>query len=190
MADDTPTEAEGDAEPAAKEAAKGPKGIILIAALAGGLLLGVAGGLFALGPMLAKKSGYAIAPRAAGDSTAAEEEAGGSDHKGGEGKEGGAVSTVFVIDNVILNPAGSGGTRFLMLAAAVDAKDATVVEQMKQRDAETRDVLLRVMGSKTVEQLSDMHLRESIKKELSDSLGALFKKGAIRRIYFPQYVIQ
>ncbi len=185
MSEETATPAEGEAKPASK----GPKGIVLIGALVGGLLLGAAGGLFALGPMLAKKSGYVVHPDSlAADSTEAEAEGGGG-HEGGKEGEG-AASTVYLIDNVILNPAGSGGTRFLMLATAVDAKDATVVEQMKARDAETRDVLLRVMGSKTVEQLADMRFREEIKKELTDSLGALFKKGAIRRIYFPQYVIQ
>jgi flagellar FliL protein len=134
--------------------------------------------------MLSKK--YTVAPHADSASATTEGEGGGEKK---EGKEG-AASTMYVIDNVILNPAGSGGTRFLMLATAIDAKDAAVVEEMKQRDAETRDVLLRVMGSKTVEQLSDMQFREGIKKEVADSLGALFKKGAIRRIFFPQYVIQ
>ncbi|MEP7344753.1 MAG: flagellar basal body-associated FliL family protein [Gemmatimonadaceae bacterium] len=184
MAEDTATPVEGEA----KAAAKGPKSLILIGAIGGGLLLGVIGGMFALGPMLAKKSGYAVVPPTAADSAASAEESGG-EHKGG-GKEGEAASTMYVIDNVILNPAGSDGTRFLMVATAIDAKDASVVEQFKARDAETRDVLLRVMGSKTVAQLADMSQREGIKKELADSLGTLFKKGAIRRIYFPQYVIQ
>jgi len=181
MAEETAAPPEGEAKPASR----GPKGIVLIASLVGGLLAGAAGGLFALGPLLAKKSGYVVPAHTGADSVEADGE-----HKGAEGKEGGAVSTVYTIDNIILNPAGSGGTRFLMLAAAIDAKDASVVELMKARDAETRDVLLRVMGSKTVDELADMQRREAIKKELSDSLGALFKKGSIRRIYFPQYVIQ
>lgn len=186
MSEDTTTPPEGEAKPASK----GPKGIVLIGALAGGLLLGAAGGLFALGPMLAKKSGYAVLPDSMlADSTEGEGESGGGEHSGGKEGEA-AASTVYLIDNVILNPAGSGGTRFLMLAAAIDAKDATIVEQMKARDAETRDVLLRVTGAKTVDQLADMRYREALKKELTDSLGALFKKGAIRRIYFPQFVIQ
>lgn len=184
MAEETAAPSDGEAKPEAK----GPKGVILIIALVGGLLAGAAGGLFALGPMLAKKSGYVVTPHDGADSTAAQGE--GEEHKGSEGKEGEAVSTVYTIDNIILNPAGSGGTRFLMLAAAIDAKDASVIEQMKARDAETRDVLLRVMGSKTVDELADMQRREAIKKELTDSLGALFKKGSIRRIYFPQFVIQ
>jgi flagellar FliL protein len=175
-----------------KPAAKGPKSVLLIGAMVGGLLLGGAGGVFALGPMLAKRSGYTVADsvRKAMDTALAEEagkEEGG--HAGKEG-EGEAASTVHMIDNVILNPAGSGGQRFLMVAAAVDAKDSKVVEAMKARDAETRDVVLRVLGSKTVEQLADMRFREELKHELIDSLGVMFTKGAVRRIYFPQFVIQ
>lgn len=177
----------------AKPAAKGTKSVLLIAALAGGLLFGAAGGLFALGPMLSKRSGYVVSDslKHVMDSTLAEEkgEGEGGGHGGKEG-EGEAASTVHLIDNVILNPAGSGGQRFLMVAAAVDAKDSKVVESMKARDAETRDVLLRVLGSKTVEQLADMRYREQLKQELMDSLGVMFKKGSIRRIYFPQFVIQ
>ncbi len=67
------------------------------------------------------------------------------------------------------------------------------VEEIKSRDSEVRDVILRVMGSKTVEELSDMSHREAIKEELADSLGTLFKKAKkkpIHRVYFPQFVIQ
>jgi flagellar FliL protein len=177
----------------AKPPAKGPKSLFLIGALAGGLLLGAAGGLFALGPMLAKRSGYTVADsvRKAMDTALAEEAAGegGGEHGGKEG-EAEAATTVHLIDNIILNPAGSGGQRFLMVAAAVDARDSKAVDAMKARDAETRDVVLRVLGSKTVEQLADMRFREQLKAELMDSLGAMFKKGSVRRIYFPQFVIQ
>jgi flagellar FliL protein len=78
-----------------------------------------------------------------------------------------------------------------MLAAALEFSDAAMVEETKARDAEVRDIVLRVMGARTVEELSEMSNREAIKKELADSLGTLFKKKkAIRRIYFPQFVIQ
>jgi flagellar FliL protein len=173
-----------------KPPAKGPKSVLLIGALAGGLLLGAAGGVFALGPMLAKRSGYTVADsvQKAMDTALAEEASAAAGEHGEKGEA--AASTVHLIDNVILNPAGSGGQRFLMVATAVDAKDSKVVDEMKARDAETRDVLLRVLGSKTVEQLADMRYREPLKQELMDSLGAMFKKGSVRRIYFPQFVIQ
>jgi flagellar FliL protein len=62
---------------------------------------------------------------------------------------------------------------------------------MTNRDAELRDATLRILGQRTVEQLADMSLREGIKKELIDSLNAkLQSKTAIKRVYFPQFVIQ
>lgn len=192
MSDETPTpEVEG-----AKPARKAPKGAVLVGVLVGGLAVGVAGGLLAIGPMVARSSGYVVTA----DSTHAEGGEGGEGAAagGGEhgGKEGGTVgaSSLHLIDNLVLNPAGSGGTRFLMVAAAIEFGDAALVEAFKARDAEVRDIVLRVMGAKTVEQLSDMAVRDSLRRELGDSLSGLLPKAqrklAIRRVYFPQFVIQ
>jgi flagellar FliL protein len=182
---------------AAKPARKAPKGAVLIGVLVGGLAIGAGGGLFAIGPMVAKSSGYVVtadtthaqgAEGAEGDHAAAE-----GDPAAKEG-EGGGTSNLHLIDNLVLNPAGSGGTRFLMVAAAIELKDAPLVEALKARDAEVRDIVLRVMGAKTVDQLSDMAIRDSLRKELGDSLTGLLpkaqRKQAIRRVYFPQFVIQ
>lgn len=214
MSDETPKEAAAEGAPAKK----GPKGVVLIGVLVGGLAAGAAGGLFAVGPMVAKSSGYVVgklpshsadgevaegeeggdeasAEEGGGEEAAAEGEKGGGEHGGGkEGEGGGAAANLHLIDNLVLNPANSGGTRFLMVAAAIEFKDAANVEAFKARDAEVRDIVLRVMGAKTVEQLSDMSLRDSIRKELGDSLLSLLpknkRKKAIRRVFFPQFVIQ
>ena len=197
MSDETPTPEVEEAKPARKA----PKGAVLIGVLVGGLAVGVGAGLFALGPMVAKSSGYAVTA----DTTHAEGEEGaegeggehgaaaGGEHGGKEGEAAGATN-LHLIDNLVLNPAGSGGTRFLMVAAAIEFKEAALVEAFKARDAEVRDIVLRVMGAKTVEQLSDMAVRDSLRKELGDSLTGLVpkaqRKQAIRRVYFPQFVIQ
>jgi flagellar FliL protein len=177
-------------EPAPKKA---PKGVVLIGALVGALVIGAAAGLLAVGPQIAKRSGFIIKPHAAGDSASAEgDSTSGAGHSGGSGKEGeAATSNVHLIDNLVLNPAGSGGSRFLMLAAAVEFNDPTMIEEIKLRDSEARDVVLRVLGSRTVEELADPASREPLKLAVADSLGTLFKKKkVIRRVYFPQFVIQ
>ena len=95
------------------------------------------------------------------------------------------------MENLVLNPAGSNGTRFLMAAVAAEVKDEKVKEEMNGRDAELRDAVLRVLGERTVDQLADMALREGIKTEVIDSLNArLQSKTAVKRVYFPQFVIQ
>jgi flagellar protein FliL len=178
-----------ETKPAAEEGASAPatgggkKKLVLISILVGGLVAGTALGLFVVGP---KFVGAPEAHAATTDSTEHED----GEAEGGEDGEGGAESSLHVIENIVLNPARSGGTRFLMMGAAFEAKDGAVVNQLKARDAETRDVVLRVMGAKTVDELAETSNRERLKAELIDSMNVLFKKGAIRRVYFPQFVIQ
>ncbi|MBL8981488.1 MAG: flagellar basal body-associated FliL family protein [Gemmatimonadetes bacterium] len=224
MSDDaTPPEqgAEGAPPPPAK---KSKAGLVLVGVLLGGLGAGFAVGMFTVGPVVAQSSGYVVTEEmqarlkataklvhgeegeegeGATDEAGSEGEEGGGEEGGhepaasGEHKEGEAAAgggNLHLIDNLVMNPAGSGGTRFLMLSTAIEFKDAAMVEQFKARDAEVRDLVLRVMGAKTVEQLSDMAVREVIRKEVADSLAMLVpkktRKKAITRIFFPQFVIQ
>lgn len=178
-----------DEEQAAEEgsAPSKPGMMLVIASLLGGLVIGGLGGSFALGPMLAKKF---AAPKSAEAATIedGEKEEGKGDGEHGEKKAG---ATVHMMENLVLNPSGSNGTRFLMAAVAAEVKDEKVKEEMTGRDAELRDAALRILGVRTVEQLADMTLREALKKELVDSLNArLASKTAVKRIYFPQFVIQ
>jgi flagellar FliL protein len=161
--------------------------MLAIAGLVGGLVIGGLGGSFALGPMLAKKF---AAPKTAESATTEEKEEKGEEGHDGKGeKKAGAV--VAMMENLVLNPSGSNGTRFLMAAVAAEVKDEKVKEDMTGRDAELRDAVLRILGERTVEQLTDMSLRDALKKQLTDSLNArLQSKTAIKRVYFPQFVIQ
>jgi flagellar FliL protein len=179
MAEEQNTEAATDAAP------KKPGMMVLIGCLVGGLVIGGAGGAFALGPVLARKlSAPKTTTEAASDEKPEEEH-------GGEKGEKKAGNTVHMMENLVLNPAGSNGTRFLMAAVAAEVKDEKVNEEMTGRDAELRDAVLRILGDHTVDQLADMAIRETLKKTVTDSLNArLASKTAIKRVYFPQFVIQ
>lgn len=98
---------------------------------------------------------------------------------------------VYAISDLVLNPAQSGGTRFLMLSVAFDMKDSTGVELLKQRDAEIKDAVLALVGAKTVEQLAEVSAREPLKAEIKELVAKIVKKKKIiKRVSFPQFVIQ
>jgi flagellar FliL protein len=178
MAEEQNTEAATDAAP------NKPGMMVLIGCLVAGLVVGGAGGAFALGPVLAKKFS---APKATTE-TASDEKSEGEHGEKGEKK---AANTVHMMENLVLNPSGSNGTRFLMAAVAAEVKDEKVNDEMTGRDAELRDAVLRILGDHTVDQLADMAIRETLKKTVADSLNArLASKTAIKRVYFPQFVIQ
>lgn len=152
---------------AASAPAKG-RGIIMLAVA--GLVAGAAAGLFGLGPVLAKKRAMTAPP----PKTEAEA----------------ASSVTHEIANLVLNPANSGGTRFLMVTAAFELKDGKAEQEMKDREAEVRDHILSLLGKKTVEELTDINARDLVKKEVLETIAPLFPKGAVIRVFFPQFVIQ
>ena len=119
---------------------------------------------------------------AAGDDYALEEPRA---RNGGSGSR-----TIHMLENLVLNPAQSNGTRFLMVSIAFELGSASAAEKLTQREAELRDVVLRVLGSKTVDDLARLSARDSLKLELRDSVRTLLPGGTLQRVYLPQYVIQ
>jgi flagellar protein FliL len=153
---------EGEAEAPAK---KSKLGLILGIV---GIVAGVGAGLFVAGPMLTRKK-PATPPKEA---------------------EVGSASVVHAIENLVLNPAESGGTRFLMVTATFELKDGGAEQLMKDHEAEVRDHILALLGKKTVDELSDIAKRDQIKKEVLEAVSPLFPKGSVRKVFFPQFVIQ
>ncbi len=159
----------------------------MIAMMAVGLAVGGGTGAAVIGPIVAKKMGRAAsaqpAPAAADESSPGE----------AGGHEAGAASgapTVFMLDNLVLNPAGSGGSRFLLLTVAMETSSSNVNVDLQARDAEVRDIVLTALANKTVDQLTAIENREGIKTELINALAVRFGKGSLKRLYFPQFVVQ
>jgi flagellar FliL protein len=149
--------------------AKGGRGVLILGVA--GIAAGVAAGLFGLGPVLAKRRAETPAPPP-------------------KVVEVASTAVNHPIENLVLNPAGSNGTRFLMVTATFQLKDAATEELMKEHEAEVRDDILALLGKKTVEDLTDITLRDGIKTEVMDAVAPLFPKGAILKVFFPQFVIQ
>ena len=90
----------------------------------------------------------------------------------------------------MLNPAGSGGSRFLLLSVGIETSGANAAADFQSRDSELRDIILTALGSKTVDNLTDITAREGIKAELQTAISVRFGKGTVKRLYFPQFVVQ
>src|SRR5688500_13912971 len=169
---------ETDARVDAHPAPAGEKGTLVIA-LTLGLIAGALGGSLVVGPLLADSSEEGEHGAADGCAPVA---------GGGHGSVGPAA--VHTIESVVINPAQSGGTRFLMVSVGVGLKDAHGAETIALRDAELRDIVVRMLGSKTVEQLSDIAGRPAIKDEIKTEVAKLIGEENLVDIYFPQFVIQ
>ncbi|MBV9772640.1 MAG: flagellar basal body-associated FliL family protein [Gemmatimonadetes bacterium] len=162
--------------------ARGGGGKTFLPALVGvvvGLLIGGPSGAVVGAPLLVKK----VAGQAAAG-------AHGAPHESGDEEAEGAEPAVYVLDDIVLNPAGTDGSRFLIARVAVTGKGETFAEKMKLRDSEIRDVVVRQLGAKGVPELADAARRDAIKKELLGTLQQRLPGSGIRAVLFPQFVIQ
>jgi flagellar protein FliL len=101
------------------------------------------------------------------------------------------VRPVYLVEDLVLNPAGSQGTRFLMASIALEVRDEAAVAQLRERDPQIRDRLLAVLGSKTVSELvAPDSARAALRVELRDSTARLFPRGTVHRVYLPKFVVQ
>lgn len=176
-----------------EQAAPAPTGLKaklpLAAAVIIGLAIGAGSGAVIVGPMAAKTLGYAT-PAPGADGEHATGEHADEEHAEDDSSTSGAPPAVMTLENLVLNPAGSGGSRFLLLTVSMECKDAAAVTTLQSRDAELRDVVLSSLGQKTVDELADIAGRELIKEQLTTALNERFGAKTVVRVYFPQYVVQ
>ena len=174
----TETDETTEAAPAPGKSRK----ILMLLVIVVGVIVGGGGGVFLAGPLLASKVGPKKPVADSAEAAPAE---------GEHGEKGAAKGApVHMVENMVLNPANSGGQRFLLLSVAFAVKDEAVSETMTERDPELRDVILRYMGEHEVDALADITKRDSLKTALLGAVQDRFGKGTVLAVYFPQFVIQ
>jgi flagellar FliL protein len=194
MAESPEAEAAAPAAPPRRSAL-----IPMLAAVLVGLGAGGASGALVAGPMLAKRvipavdSASLAAQVAAGATAPGGEKTAEGEAKGEEKKKEGEKAEpapALLLDNIVMNPSGSSGSRFLLLSVSYELKDAKVAEVLKSRDAEVRDLVQRVMGAHSIEELIDISHREQFKSELIKATEVITGAKTVKRVFFPQFVIQ
>jgi flagellar FliL protein len=152
--------------------------LLAILALVVGLAVGGLAGIFGVGPMLAQRlTVERLTPSSDSESPV-------------ESSKAWEPGVIYQLENLVVNPASSQGTRFLVVTLAVELDGPVSAAELERREAEARDLVLRVLGGKTVAELADIGARDSLKAELLETLASVVRVGEIRRLYLPQFVIQ
>lgn len=94
------------------------------------------------------------------------------------------------INDLLVNPKGSGGKRFLVISLGVETKSSNVIVELTEKEVVVRDAILQMLSEYTADELSSIDLRETLKTQLIVRLNSLLQKGEIDRLYFTQYLLQ
>ncbi len=182
-----PTDAAAAAAAAAAKPAAGPALPLLLGAAAGALVIGAVAGMFLVGPMVVKGRAASALASADGHGGA---KPGGKEGKKHGGKEGGKTG-LFKLENIIVNPAGSQGTRFLMTTVAIELADEKEREVLSEREVQIRDRVVTVLEACSMEQLMLPGVRDSLRARIAIALEPVLGDEVSHfTIYMPQFVIQ
>ena len=173
------------AAPAAAPAASPLKPWLpVIAALVLGPALTFATVEFVLLPRLTKKLATAAA-----EPTPVKETAESHGEKGGkEGKENGAPNYEF--QNVVVNLAGTMGTRYLKTSFMVTGADASIKETFEGNKPRLTDVTLNVLSSLTLADLEEPGAKNVIREKLVTAYNRTLGRKVADQVYFSDFVIQ
>lgn len=106
----------------------------------------------------------------------------------GEGKE--EAVQVLVIKDLIINPAGTNGTRFLLTTVGLEVPSVEIKAELEQKEVQTRDILNSVLTSKGLDELTVPSFKETLRKEILEKVNANLKTGKVRNVYFSKFIIQ
>lgn len=102
----------------------------------------------------------------------------------------GQPTEIFMVSELIVNPAGTEGTRFLSASIGFEVYSKHTMELMTKREHLVRDALITILGSKTIDQLSDPKQKEVIRFQIKKRTEQLLQVDDLAAVYFTQFILQ
>jgi len=108
-----------------------------------------------------------------------------------QGEEELSIATEMIeLEDIIVNPAGTGGTRFLAVSIGFEITGTKTAQLFEKRMPMVRDALISILGSKTIEQLSDAKEKEITRYQIKKRVEHLLKTKNLEAVYFTNFVLQ
>lgn len=99
-------------------------------------------------------------------------------------------SVLYAVNDIVVNPAGTGGTRFLSLSLGFELGSVELAREFDDREAVVRDALITILSSKTVAELTDARQKEIVRFQIKKRLSQLLRTEEITGVYYTDFVLQ
>lgn len=92
-------------------------------------------------------------------------------------------------ENVIVNPAGTQGQRYLIVSISVEVKTADAENHLHQADDAIRDAMTSTLGQMNMDELTAPAGRDTVRSRMR-AIAAHFAQDTAITVYLPQFLIQ
>ncbi|MBM3879949.1 MAG: flagellar basal body-associated FliL family protein [Verrucomicrobia bacterium] len=138
---------------------------------------------------------YVLAPKLA-HSLGGPAPAGAEGTAGGEAAAASAAKTTTkvkqyaTLDKVLVNVAGTMGSRYLIVSLTVVSTRSDFPTTFKSNEAELRHVAIGSLGSKTIADLEKPGSKNVLRAELTSLFNTVLGNGVVQELFFTEFAIQ
>jgi len=100
------------------------------------------------------------------------------------------IGILYPVDTFTVNLKSDAGRRYLKVTLSLELEGQELSLELDSKEAVIRDKIIRILTSKTLEEISSKKGKQKISNQIQDTLNAMIKDGKIKGIYFTEFVIQ
>ena len=138
------------------------------------------------------EAGHGTKTEVAADGHGSEEKAA-AEH-GNEEAHGAAESTevglMYPLDIFTVNLLSESGRRYLKVEMNLEIEGEELSPELEQKKPVFRDIIIRILSSKSLEEISTIKGKEKLKEQIVSELNTRLKDGKVKNVYFTDFVVQ
>jgi flagellar FliL protein len=100
------------------------------------------------------------------------------------------IGILYPVDTFTVNLKSDAGRRYLKVTLSLELEGQELSIELDSKSAVIRDRIIRILTSKTLEEISSKKGKQKISNQIMDTLNAMITDGEIKGIYFTEFVIQ
>ena len=100
------------------------------------------------------------------------------------------VGPMFPLDTFTVNLLSDSGRRYLKVQMNLELDGEELAAELESKTAVIRDVIIRLLSSKTLEEISTAKGKDKLKEQIVNQMNLRLRDGNIRNVYFTEFVVQ
>ncbi len=100
------------------------------------------------------------------------------------------IGVLYPLDTFTVNLKSDSGRRYLKVTMDLELDTQDLTAELDQKTAVIRDRIIRILTSKTLEEVTSRKGKDKLTQQIKDTLNAMLDHGQIKGVYFTEFVIQ
>ena len=100
------------------------------------------------------------------------------------------IGILYPLDTFTVNLKSDSGRRYLKATISLELSGEELSVELDAKSAVLRDRIIRILSSKTLEEISSKKGKQKVSEQIMNTLNAMITDGEIKGIYFTEFVIQ